>query len=340
LNKVVAKVILNRGAINSSQFANLISNFLGFKGVPQNVITQMMAMFKQTANMPSGLAKQMSTKMINNLARTYGETVWQLLHDTLTEGIVRNILGAFKTGFTGGISVFFGSIPSLAKSFVIRPIKTARAARVVAANIRKGNLAIAAAARETFVENDIAYAREIPTESNPYARDRAWKRVRDMGARDLIRLWNTSKKKAVTIASLKAIQTISFQGKYVGITNFVNNLMAFLDYLNIASLRDLYLAIDVQREIDAEKLGLKGTQLIEEIKKRMHMDDATLTEFEKETDAEIQQMASQGLPIPKGYRQKRIQEKIASSQPIDLLEKAHQKALEATLMNNPNTAIG
>jgi hypothetical protein len=340
LNRVVAKIILNRGAVNSVQFANLISNFLGFKGVPQNVVTQLMAMFKQTANMPSGLAKQMSTKMINNLSRTYGETNWQVLKDVLSEVIIRNILGAFKTGFTGGISVFFGSIPSLAKTFVLRPIKTARAARVVASNIRKGNLALSAAARETFMENDIAYAREIPNENNPYARDRAWKRVREMGVKDLVRLWKTRKDKAITIASLKLIQTISFQGKYVGISNFVNNLMSFLDYLNIATLRDLYLAIDIQRQIDAEKAGLKGKELVEEIKKRMHIDDATLTLFEQETDAEIQQMASQNLPIPRGYRQKRIQEKIASSQPRELLEKAHEKALEATLMNNPNTAIG
>lgn len=340
LNKVVAKVILNRGAINSSQFANLISNFLGFKGVPQNVVTQLMAMFKQTANMPSGLAKQMSTKMINNISRTYGESNWQLLADTISEVIVRNILGAFKTVYTGGISVFLGSIPAVAKSFIIRPIKTARAAYIVASNIRRGNLAVTASIRETFVENNIPYAREIPTENNPYARDRAWVRVRNTGVNDLLKIWRTNKGKAVTIATLKAIQTISFQGKYVGITNMNNNLMAFLDYINIASLRDMYVAIDVQRKIDEEKLGLKGNALMEEIRKRMYIDSNTLATFESETDAEIKQMTSQGLPIPTGYRQKRIQEKIASAQPIEVLEKAHQKALEATLMNNPNTAVG
>jgi hypothetical protein len=334
--KVLAKAMWNRGAMSTFQFANLLSDYLGFKGIPQNVITQLISLLQNTAKMPSPLARQMAMKQVNNIAVAYGETVWSYLDTVIKNLLIRNILSSTKTGFSGGLSVFFTFPAALTKQFATRPIKASRAFGNTLNGLVNGRFALKQSAKDIFIEHQTPIARELPRDANPYAKDNAWARTRKMSWKEARAMWKQDKAKAISTNVAKALIIGNFQGRYVGFTNTVNDFMSFLDYLSVSVLRDFYLGIETQRKMEMEGLGFSNKDWME----RMSLDPSQVAAIDTQVEQEILQMAAIGQPVPKSYKKIRTQQLIAENQDSEVLEKAHEKALQAILMGEPTTLAG
>lgn len=338
--KVVSQSMYNRGAMNSFGFANLLSDFLGFKGVPQSVVNNVTQLMGTVSKMPPGSARAALIKTVNNMIAPYTETGWSYWDEILNAVMVKNILSSITTAFTGGLSVVFLTIPRVAFNLATRPRATTKGLLTAFDNMFRGKSAIGSGARDTFIEHRTPVARELPQDDNPYASDGAWMRTRNMSWREAAKMWKTHPKKAISHLVAKALINFTFQGRGANITNAVNDFMSFMDYMNLVALRDMYLSVEKQKQMLADGISRSDPRFAEELKRAMGIHPDQLREIEQQITDEENKLIGLGQPIPKGYRNRRTRELINEKSDQALLEEAHFKAVSAMGMGTPETALG
>jgi hypothetical protein len=157
---------------------------------------------------------------------------------------------------------------------------------------------------------------------------------------EVSKLFKKEKGKGSAIAISKILISGTLQGKHLGIANFVNDLAAFLDYMNVVGLRDMYSSINAQKEILKRGIKSNDPTFTEEWKAIVGMSKSQIDAIEKQVDNEIASMTSIGAPIPRNYKSIRTRELIREGSDSNILAKAHDKAIEAMGMGQPSTAIG
>ena len=339
LAKTIGKIMRNRGAMSQFGFANLLSGFLGYKGVNPTHIQQLQQLMNMASGMMPGRARNDVMRAANNIAAFYAENNIRVLNDVMQEVMVRNILSAPRTAFTGGLSVFLMSVPSLVKSMAIRPAKTYRGLRHAWNNAMNNRSAIRASAREVFALHKIPVSRELPTTEKPFAKDRTWERVRNTKWKEIGKIWRSDKYKAITYASAKALIGLGLQGKGVGITNFIFDLQTYLDYLNVTALRDIYASIDAERTLAAKGILPKDPRFAQEMADMLGVSDQKQKAIEKQIADEIADMVSRGLPVPKGFESSRRRELLNENTDLAVLNRAHEKAEYEIGMSEPRTVF-
>lgn len=340
LSNIVGRVMKTRGMMSQFGFANALSGFLGFKGVSQQHINQMAALMRVASQMMPGQGRQSVIQAANNIAAIYSQSNLRVLNDVMQEVMVRNILSAPRTVFTGGFSVFLSSIPALVKSFAIRPAKTYRGVKFAVQNSRSGRSAIRASMREIFGEHKIPVSRELPADDNTFAKERAWQRARNLTLSELKKLWKQDKSKAITYGAAKALIHLSLQGKGTGLTNYIFNLQTALDYLNVTAMRDIYASIQAERDLAAKGIFSKDTQFAQEMADMLGTSPAKQQKIETQINDEVNDMVANGVAVPKDYAKKRRRQLLNENTDLAVLEKAHQKAVDAIGMDEPSTAAG
>lgn len=338
--KVVAKAMWNTGAMNTYGFANLLSEYLGFKKVPANVVNRIITYMKLVAQMPNGYAKTSAMQSINAMVATYTENGLNFLNDVANEVRVRNLLSGEKTIFTGGLSVFLLTLYAIPKSFIIRPVKTSRAIKFAFKNFWEGRNAVRVALKNTFIQHGVPYGRELTEDKITFSSDRAWIRSRKMKWSEVFKVYKSAKARGVSYAISKLLVSGNLQGKHFGIANFVNDLAAFLDYMNVVGLRDFYASIDAQKSILAQGFKSSDPKFTEEWKSLLGMSKDQLDVIEQQVNNEIANMTAAGAPIPSNYKSIRTRELIRERSDLKILNEAHDKAIEAMGMGQPSTLVG
>jgi len=340
LANIVGRVMKTRGMMSQFGFANAMSQFLGYKGVSPQHIQQMIALMQTAAQMMPGQGRKAVIQAANNIAAFYSQNNLRVLNDVMQEVMVRNILSAPRTVFTGGLSVFLLSGPALIKSFVVRPVKTYRGLRHAWKNAKEGRSAVRASLRETFGEHKIPVSRELPADDNTFEKERAWQRVREMTFKEVRKLWSQDKSKAITYGAAKLLIHLSLQGKGTGLTNFIFDLQTALDYLNVTALRDVYASIQAERDLAAKGIFPKDTQFAQEMANTLGTSQAAQAKIEKQIADEVADMVQNGVPVPRDYVAKRRRVLLNENTDLATLEKAHEKAVDSVGMGQPSTAVG
>lgn len=340
LANIVGRVMKTRGMMSQFGFANAMSQFLGYKGVSQQHIQQMTALMQTAAQMMPGQGRKAVIQAANNIAAFYSQNNLRVLNDVMQEVMVRNILSAPRTVFTGGLSVFLLSGPALIKSFAVRPVKTYRGLRHAWKNAKEGRSAVRASLRETFGEHKIPVSRELPSDDNTFDKERAWQRVREMTFKEVRKLWSQDKSKAITYGAAKMLIHLSLQGKGTGLTNFIFDLQTALDYLNVTALRDVYASIQAERDLAAKGIFPKDAQFAQEMANTLGTSQSTQAKIEKQIADEVADMVQNGVPVPRDYVAKRMRVLLNENTDLATLEKAHEKAVDSIGMGQPSTAVG
>ena len=340
LTNIVGRVMKTRGMMSQFGFANVMSQFLGYKGVSQQHIQQMVALMQTASQMRPGQGRQGVIQAANNIAAFYSQSNLRVLNDVMQEVMVRNILSAPRTMLTGGFSVFILSAPALIKSFAIRPVKTYRGVRHAWSNAKEGRSAVRASLRETFGEHKIPVSRELPADDNTFGKERAWQRVREMTFKEVRNLWKQDKKKSITYMAAKMLIHLSLQGKGTGLTNFIFDLQTALDYLNVTALRDIYASIQAERDLEAKGIFSKDPQFAQEMADMLGTSAAKQANIETQINDEVADMVSNGVPVPKDYVKKRRRQLLNENTDLSVLEKSHEKAVESIGMAEPTSAVG
>lgn len=340
LSNIVGRVMKTRGMMSQFGFANALSGFLGFKGVSQQHINQMAQLMRVASQMMPGQGRQGVIQAANNIAAIYAQSNLRVLNDVMQEVMVRNILSAPRTVFTGGFSVFLSSVPALVKSFAVRPVKTYRGVKFAISNARAGRSAIRASMREIFGEHKIPVSRELPADDDTFSKERAWQRTRNLTLSELRKIWKQDKSKAITYSAAKALIHLSLQGKGTGLTNYIFDLQTALDYLNVTALRDIYASIQAERDLAAKGIFSKDPRFAQEMADMLGTSPQKQAKIEAQINDEVADMVGNGVAIPKDYAQKRRRQLLNENTDLAVLEKAHEKAVDAIGMNEPSTVAG
>jgi len=340
ISNIVGRVMKTRGMMSQFGFANVMSQFLGYKGVSPIHIQQMIALMQTASQMKPGQGRQGVIQAANNIAAFYAQSNLRVLNDVMQEIMVRNILSAPRTILTGAFSVFNLSVPALIKSAIVRPAKTYRGIRHAWKNAKEGRSAVRTSLRETFGEHKIPVSRELPADDNVFGKERAWERVRNMTIKEIKSLWSQDKKKFITYATAKMLMHLSLQGKGTGLTNFIFDLQTALDYLNVTALRDIYASIQAERDLAAKGIFPKDAQFAQEMADILGTSPQKQAKIESQINDEVTDMINNGVAVPKDYVKKRRRQLLNENTDLATLEKAHEKAVDATGMNEPTSAVG
>lgn len=340
--KAVIRAMTTNGAMTRPNMTNALSEFLGYKGIPQSVINNLMATMQMINSMPNSPLKQSLLKKVNTTVAKYGEYSMVLLQNIIFESTVRNILSGTGTLYRGGLSVFLLSAPYYAFRMATSPIKGAKATKVVLQNIFSHRYQIRNAAREAFLANNIPYGRELPADINPYDAERPWLIAFNMKWSEVMDIWKSGQKgKAISFALAKTWIYANFQGKYFPLTNFINGAQTFLDYINVVVLRDIIAGIEAQKEAAAQLGKNASPQQYEDLWKSMIAagTDKSMM-FYNEARMEAEQLKQQGQQVPSNYVFRRMREKVAEASDKKILEDAHHNAVKAIGMGEPETFVG
>jgi hypothetical protein len=352
LAQVIAKTIIARGAMTTNGFVSVLGKYLGYKGLSPSQAAYVAQAIPKISAMPPGIARQTAIKAVNNIVYQSAESVPSLIWETFSEVIYRNVLSPIKTAFSGGLSVFLLTPAAWGFNLIGSPIRTLRATAHFWKSLAKGNYAIKAAARDTFIEHNVPVSRELTdlvntntqeSKLNPYERDRAWVRVREKTWKDIVGMWNSNPGQSIAYGVAKALINLNFQGKSsrgnVPISNFVNDFQMFLDYLNAVALRDFYASMAAQKK--AVKEGYKpGAGFEEAWKSLVSADKASLDQIEKDIEAEVTAMINSGMPVPANYRSRRRRQMMDERSEPEILKTAHHRAVQSIGMGTPVTLGG
>jgi hypothetical protein len=340
VNEVMQKIFFNRGAISQFGFTNMLSKYLGYKGLPQHAIAQITQLAQQAARMPGGALRTQIMNQANTIAASYSNTAWQNLYEILSETLVRNLLSKVKTAFTGGFSVSFFAIPNaIKKTLINRPANTIRALKFTGKNLYNGRWGVRNAFMESMYRHNDPFAQATERADNIYSKDRAWQRARKATFSEIKKLWGVDKGRAASMIAGRALIEGTFQGK-LPITNIIPDAMAFMNYIAYKFMQDMNLAYMAQDKTIMEGIKPSDPKFKDEFLKKLSMTPAQLKSIETAVDNEIAQAVSQGVPVPKGFRKDRIREMIAQNTDEMLFQRAMEQSVYDIGMNNPKSALG
>jgi len=340
ISRVITKTLWNRGAVSQFGFVNLLSNFLGYKGVPQHAIAQITTLVQQAAKLPAGQLRQQIITQANTIAASYNETAWSFLLDVMREVMVRNLLSKFKTAFTGGFSMYLSLVPQVGKKILTNsPMSSLRAQKHAWKTFLDHRMGIRQALAESMLKHNDPFALEVGKSDNLFSKERAWQRARKAGWKDVSQMWKANKIKGGALAFGRMLTEATFQGK-VPITSIIPDFMAFCNYVGYQYASELNKAYNAQNKLALEGVKVSDPNYKQEFLKQIGLGAVQMQTIEDQIDLEIQQASRLGLPIPKNFRNTRKRQLVNQYANEDISSKAADQAVIDIAMNNPRSLMG
>lgn len=357
VKKGVIKAI-SKGQVSNSQFEEALLQALGYKGVSASDIAKLQGYFNRLqALQPGEELYQEINRYINDILSEYDETSAALVGRWLTEQFYINALSdMFNTAIiASGGGAIVSSIQHGAFTALYNPARMARAIKFAkkmkAEGATMGWQTVAAkweSPHTTFGETTML---ERPDQKSHGAVYRVTNKEYAQILEDLRTRKGSKTTRYVGELLMKSFSHLMGAGfrkrKFMpAISEISMVLMSAQDILMGGAIQDIYTYIEAEKYLEKanKESGVKikkgTTEWNQQLKEIIQQGPDQINKFNQEIDQEAADRLAMGESLPKGWKKRRLRDKIHNAMPKQIVDEMAHQARKALLLQKPETLAG
>ena len=359
--------VLSKGVGSSTEFKNAFGAFLGFRGVSDKDIQELLELQERVSKLPDNEVRIELVKHMNNITLKYEQNVYSYIGGALVQFLHINALSnIMKTAFmNAGVGALITYLPWMAYKAMIQPRSFARA-RSMRKALKNAGYSITGQTYKDFYSNpNVTYGVRELTDmgSNSKASgaiDRALQQdFSDMMA-DIKGEKNSEVKRVkIAMATVRVASEVLGSGKYNKISTVSSKIMGLTDLFLSSYASDMNYLLATQALFLNDKRGNQETinkavaflKATPEQREAMKMDPEiqnvlnfleisaidpdTLAEIDAHVTEEISIMTNAGEAIPQGFAERRRTQLRKELSVPAIMQQVEFEVQESLMMNKP-----